>query len=56
MIGGRDYDAAFILNPTTPHEVIDVTASGEFMPQKSTYFFPKLLSGLVFYEFAEQKD
>ncbi|MFI5263697.1 MAG: DUF1015 domain-containing protein [Candidatus Kapaibacterium sp.] len=55
MLSDHEYDAAFILNPTTPQEVIDVTASGEFMPQKSTYFYPKLLSGLVFYEFREQK-
>ncbi|MDP4219284.1 MAG: DUF1015 domain-containing protein [Bacteroidota bacterium] len=56
MLSGHDYDAAFILKPTTSHEVIDVTGSGEFMPQKSTYFYPKLLSGLVFYEFEEQKS
>jgi uncharacterized protein (DUF1015 family) len=55
MLSDHEYNAAFILNPTTPLEVIDVTTSGEFMPQKSTYFYPKLLSGLVFYEFAEQK-
>jgi uncharacterized protein (DUF1015 family) len=54
MVNNHDYSAAFILNPTTPQEVIDVTSSGEFMPQKSTYFYPKLLSGLVFYEFGEQ--
>jgi len=53
MISEHNYDVAFILNPTTPQEVIDVTSSGEFMPQKSTYFFPKLLTGLVFYEFSE---
>jgi uncharacterized protein (DUF1015 family) len=54
VISEHEYNAAFILNATTPQEVIDVTSSGEFMPQKSTYFYPKLLSGLVFYEFAEQ--
>ncbi len=50
MLSDHEYNAAFILNPTTSEEVIDVTSSGEFMPQKSTYFYPKLLSGLVFYE------
>jgi uncharacterized protein (DUF1015 family) len=55
MLSEHEYNAAFILKPTTPQEVIDVTTSGEFMPQKSTYFYPKLLSGLVFYEFGEQK-
>jgi len=56
MISENDYNAAFILNPTKPQEVLDVTASGLFMPQKSTYFYPKLLSGLVFYEFGENKQ
>ncbi|MEP7234229.1 MAG: DUF1015 domain-containing protein [Ignavibacteriota bacterium] len=54
MIGEHDYDAAFILNPTTPAEVIEVTSAGEFMPQKSTFFYPKLLSGIVFYELDQQ--
>ncbi len=54
MLSDREYNAAFILNPTASQEVIDVTGSGEFMPQKSTYFYPKLLSGLTFYEFGEQ--
>lgn len=54
VLSEHEYNAAFILKPTSPQEVIDVTSTGEFMPQKSTYFFPKLLSGLVFYEFGEQ--
>ena len=54
MLSDHEYNAAFILSPTTSEEVIDVTGSGEFMPQKSTYFYPKLLSGLTFYEFGEQ--
>jgi uncharacterized protein (DUF1015 family) len=42
------YDAAFILRPTPVDAVREVAAEGETMPPKSTYFFPKLLSGLVF--------
>ena len=38
---------AFLLNPTRMSEVRDVANAGEKMPQKSTYFYPKLLSGLV---------
>ena len=38
---------AFLVNPTRIEQVRDVVAQGEVMPQKSTYFFPKLLSGLV---------
>jgi uncharacterized protein (DUF1015 family) len=42
------YDAAFVLRPTPVDQVREVAAEGETMPPKSTYFFPKLLSGLVF--------
>ena len=38
---------AFILNPTRVTEIRDVAAAGEKMPQKSTYFYPKLITGLV---------
>jgi uncharacterized protein (DUF1015 family) len=43
-----DYQAAFILRPTPVDQVREVAAAGETMPPKSTYFFPKLLTGLVF--------
>lgn len=39
--------AAFILNPPRAQETLAVALQGEKMPQKSTYFFPKLPSGLV---------
>lgn len=38
---------AFFLNPTRTHQVRDVSLAGETMPSKSTFFYPKLLSGLV---------
>ncbi len=38
----------FIMNPTGVQEVLDVASAGERMPQKSTDFFPKIPSGLVF--------
>jgi uncharacterized protein (DUF1015 family) len=41
------YDLAFLLKPTTLQEVKSICLAGERMPQKSTYFYPKLLSGLV---------
>lgn len=41
------YQAAFILNPTSVKEVKDIADQGEKMPQKSTDFYPKLLTGLV---------
>jgi len=39
--------AAFLVSAPTAQEVREVCLAGEMMPQKSTYFFPKLLSGLV---------
>jgi uncharacterized protein (DUF1015 family) len=42
------YDVAFVLRPTPVDQVREVAAEGETMPPKSTYFFPKLLSGLLF--------
>ncbi len=44
----KDADAAFFLRPTPVEQVRAVAAAGETMPPKSTYFFPKLLTGLVF--------
>ncbi|MBE3587635.1 MAG: DUF1015 family protein, partial [Thermoanaerobacteraceae bacterium] len=41
------YQLAFFLNPTLVEEVTAVAAAGEKMPQKSTYFYPKLITGLV---------
>jgi uncharacterized protein (DUF1015 family) len=40
-------DAAFLLDPTPVESVAAVARSGEVMPQKSTYFYPKALTGLV---------
>jgi uncharacterized protein (DUF1015 family) len=44
-LGGAD--AAFLLEPTPVATVLDVAADGDVMPQKSTYFYPKALTGLV---------
>jgi len=41
---------AFLLQPTTVAQVADVSFSGGVMPQKSTDFFPKLLSGVTIYK------
>ncbi|GHU82443.1 hypothetical protein AGMMS50284_4330 [Clostridia bacterium] len=41
---------AFILNPTRVTEIRDVASAGEKMPQKSTYFYPKMITGLVMNE------
>jgi uncharacterized protein (DUF1015 family) len=41
-------DAAFFMRGTPVEQVRDVAAAGESMPPKSTYFFPKVLTGMVF--------
>jgi uncharacterized protein (DUF1015 family) len=43
----EDFQAAFILNPPKPEDVLAIANRGEKMPQKSTYFYPKLSSGLI---------
>jgi len=40
---------AFILNPTKIEQVLRVSENGLIMPRKSTYFYPKVLSGLVYH-------
>ena len=42
-------DVAFLTNPVTMEQLREVAFAGEVMPQKSTDFFPKLLSGLAIY-------
>ncbi|MFZ0379899.1 MAG: DUF1015 family protein [Solirubrobacteraceae bacterium] len=46
MTGG--YDAAFFVAATPIEQVREVAAAGESMPPKSTYFFPKVPTGLLF--------
>jgi uncharacterized protein (DUF1015 family) len=46
----QDADAAFLLEPTTMEQVAKVAFSGGVMPQKSTDFYPKLLSGLTIHK------
>ncbi len=48
MVRSGEYDAAFLMRPTPVAQVRDVAAAGENMPPKSTFFFPKLLTGLLF--------
>jgi len=45
------YDAAFLLPPPSPEHVLRVAEAGERMPPKSTFFYPKVASGLVIYPF-----
>ncbi len=47
-VSSGDADAAFVLRPTPIEQVREVAAAGETMPPKSTYFFPKVPTGIVF--------
>jgi uncharacterized protein (DUF1015 family) len=54
LVQGGLYHAVFLLNPTTCEQVLKITQGGEIMPHKSTYFYPKPLSGLIFYKWAPE--
>jgi len=44
------FDASFLINATKIEELKAIAEAGEHMPQKSTYFLPKMLSGLIMYK------
>jgi uncharacterized protein (DUF1015 family) len=48
-VDNGDAAAAFLLQPVTTEQVAEFAHAGEVMPQKSTFFFPKLTSGLLFH-------
>ena len=49
-VDSGEYQFALLLNATRVDELLAVAAAGEKMPQKSTYFYPKVLAGLVINE------
>jgi uncharacterized protein (DUF1015 family) len=48
-VAGKEANIAFLMNPCPVQKVRDIAFAGEVMPQKSTDFYPKLLSGLTAY-------
>jgi uncharacterized protein (DUF1015 family) len=46
----KEYQLAFLINPTLISEIITIAKNREKMPQKSTFFYPKLITGLVILE------
>lgn len=46
-VSSGKFDAFFMLNPTKMSQVCSIAEAGLKMPHKSTYFYPKLLDGLV---------
>ena len=53
MVDAGDYDVAFFINPTQIDEVRRLAGMGIRLPQKATFFYPKLLSGLVINKFGK---
>jgi uncharacterized protein (DUF1015 family) len=49
MVRGGGANIAFLMNPVRINQVRDIAFAGEVLPQKSTDFYPKLLSGLTIY-------
>ena len=45
----KELEAAFLLPPMRAEDMAEACMAGELLPHKSTYFFPKLLTGLVFH-------
>ncbi|MBN2603601.1 MAG: DUF1015 domain-containing protein [Candidatus Thermoplasmatota archaeon] len=50
LVNDEQYEFSFLINATKIKELRAIAEAGEHMPQKSTYFLPKMLSGLVFYK------
>ncbi|MEA2125004.1 MAG: hypothetical protein QOI80_1786, partial [Solirubrobacteraceae bacterium] len=50
----KDVDAAFFTGAVPVTQIRDIAAAGEVMPPKSTYFFPKVLTGLLFHPLDEE--
>ncbi len=53
LVTDGDYDAAFFVAATPIEQVRAVAAAGESMPPKSTYFYPKVPTGLLFNPLSE---
>ena len=53
LVDSGECDAAFSMFPTAIEELVDVSDAGELMPPKSTWFEPKLRSGLLVHTFWE---
>jgi hypothetical protein len=49
LVGTGEAATAYLLRPTRIDDVFAYARRGEVLPQKTTYFFPKLISGLLFH-------
>jgi uncharacterized protein (DUF1015 family) len=53
MVRTGGYEAGFLLNPTKMDQVCEIAGLGVRMPQKSTYFYPKIITGMVIRDMSE---
>ena len=51
LVSSREYQLAFLVNPVKPEVIKTIADRGDRMPKKSTYFYPKMPAGLIFYRF-----
>lgn len=50
-VNSENYDVAFLLNPLKIEQLQKIVKNGNRLPRKSTYFYPKITSGLSIYKF-----
>jgi len=53
MVDEHEAEAAFLMNPVRIEDLREIAINGERMPPKTTYFYPKVLSGLTIYKIEE---
>ncbi|RLB05744.1 MAG: hypothetical protein DRG50_06750 [Deltaproteobacteria bacterium] len=51
-----NYEMAFLLTPPSIQQVKKITEAGEVMPRKTTYFYPKVATGLVIYKIVPEEE
>jgi uncharacterized protein (DUF1015 family) len=56
LVACQDYQVVFLLNPTRVEQVVQHAIAGKRMPRKSTYFYPKLLTGIVLHKEVGDED
>lgn len=54
LVDEHPSSVAFFLNPVSIKDILSVASAGEKMPPKSTFFYPKVLSGLVINKFEDR--
>lgn len=55
-VKNENYQVAIICNATKINQILKIAQLGEKMPQKSTYFYPKILTGIVLYDMNKKNN